>query len=81
MDNRNEDSDDDEDGAPLTKHGRSNVIPKLIENTRKHMERWLSAVQRDAKLLKGGKRTDYFVELTNGLQSSTSTEAAIHMCS
>ena len=38
MGKRNKTSDDDEDGTIPTKHGRSDVLPKLIDNIHKHIE-------------------------------------------
>lgn len=41
MGNRNEDSDDDEDGTTPTKHDRIDVLHKLKDNKRRNMERCL----------------------------------------
>ena len=48
------------------------VVPKLIDNKRKHLERTLSARQRDALLLEEAKEDKTFrKDLTDALKDST----------
>ena len=48
------------------------VVPKLIDNKRKHLERTLSARQRDALLLEEAKEDKSFrKDLTDALKDST----------
>ena len=51
MGNSHGNSTKDEGGPPLTKHGRNDVGPKLVDNIHTHMESKLSAAKRDAILL------------------------------
>lgn len=65
MGKRNKTSDDDEDGTIPIKHGCSDVLPKLIDNINKHMERRLSVAQKHGILLQDANNGRLFCrELT-----------------
>jgi hypothetical protein len=67
---------DDDENAPVTgntnRKRTSNIVPTLIDNKRKHMERQLSAAQRDKILLQESKdEKEFRSELTKSLKESS----------
>ena len=63
--------DADHNGCPEVLNNPTSVIPKLIDNKRKHLERSLSAAQRDALLMHGNRDVKMFRrELTDTLRES-----------
>ncbi len=66
----------DKDGglSDCKKRKAENVIPKLIDNKRKHMERQLSAAKRDELLLKESKEDSQFKkDMTEAIRQSNKT--------
>ena len=70
------DGEDDSDGGLLTlkRKGTENPVPKLIDSKRKHMERQLSAAQRDQILINESKEEAQFKkDIAEAIRQSNQT--------
>lgn len=72
LDSLNSTEDDPNNQMSMPCSAKSSAVPKLIDNKRKHMERRLSAAQRDSLFMEEAKNDKVFrKELTDAIKEST----------
>ena len=69
-----DDSSNEIDGVAQTKKRKGSCVPKLIDNKRKHLQKTLSAAQRDELLIKEAKEDALFrKDLAEAMRESTAS--------